>query len=223
MSRLNVFIDGSWLFKQCAPENTLAAHTEWPDKAFGLDFTKLNKVLLAHSAQSKPGCDALGERYLVTSIFTLPDNFDEWPAEYEGVTVEDVGRTRNGARAREHFVAAAVASGYSEDAVYRPRLKGWILKRLREGTCEEKQVDPTVVALLVRSAITQPEDYHVVITGDADMLPAIKVAYPGSPKTSSSPRPTLTNSGPSTGRPPSPTRTSISRFRRCTYKTTLST
>lgn len=57
-------------------------------------------------------------------------------------------------------------------------MKGWILKRLREETYQEKQVDPTVVALLVRSAITQPDDFHVVITGDADMLPAIKVAYP---------------------------------------------
>lgn len=101
MSRLNVFIDGSWVFKQCAPEKTLAAHTEWPDKAFSIDFAKLNKILLSHAARSKPECDGFGERYLVTSIFALPDNFDEWPAEYEGVTADDIARTRNGVHARE--------------------------------------------------------------------------------------------------------------------------
>ncbi len=178
MSQLNIFIDGSWLFKQCAPEKTLAAHTEWPDKAFGLDFEKLNTALLKHSANARPHCDTLGERYLATSVFTLPDNFDEWPAEYEDVTAEDIARTRKSVHARERFVAAAADCGYSRDAVYRPKMKGWILRRLRERTYEEKQVDATVVALLVRSAITRPDDFHVVITGDADILPAIRVAYP---------------------------------------------
>lgn len=57
-------------------------------------------------------------------------------------------------------------------------MKGWILEKLRAKRYQEKQVDATVVALLVRSAITGPEDVHVVITGDADVLPAIRVAYP---------------------------------------------
>jgi hypothetical protein len=43
---------------------------------------------------------------------------------------------------------------------------------------QEKQVDTTVVALLVRSAITRPNDYHTVITGDSDILPAVSTAYP---------------------------------------------
>lgn len=42
----------------------------------------------------------------------------------------------------------------------------------------EKQVDTSVVALLVRSAITRGEDYHALVTGDVDTLPAIRVAYP---------------------------------------------
>lgn len=57
-------------------------------------------------------------------------------------------------------------------------MKGWILEKLRLKRYQEKQVDATVVALLVRSAIVSPDDVHVVITGDADVLPAIKVAYP---------------------------------------------
>jgi hypothetical protein len=80
--------------------------------------------------------------------------------------------------AKNHFVQAASNSGYSELAIFRPEIKSWIIPKLDEGSYQEKQVDTTVVALLVKSAITQPEDYQAVVTGDADMIPAIKVAYP---------------------------------------------
>ena len=178
MSRLNVFIDGSWLFKACAPEKALAARTERPDRAFQLDFAKLDRTLLSHAQQHAPQCDSLGERFISTSIFALPDNFDDWPKEYDGVTADDITRTRNGVLARERFVVAATAAGYSDRAVYHPRMKEWILDKLRAKQYQEKQVDATVVALLVRSAIVEPDGVHVVITGDADVLPAIKVAYP---------------------------------------------
>ncbi len=39
-------------------------------------------------------------------------------------------------------------------------------------------MDAAVVALLVRAAITKPGDYHVLIAGDSDLLPAIRIAYP---------------------------------------------
>jgi uncharacterized LabA/DUF88 family protein len=178
MSQLNIFIDGSWLFKACAPEKVIAARTEWPDKTFGVDFARLNSALLQHAKAAAPGCESLGDRYLATSVFTLPENFDEWPNEYEGVTADQVAITRKGVFARQKFVEAAQAAGYSDAAVYRPKLKGYMLEKLRNRRYQEKQVDASVVALLVRSAITKPDDYHVVITGDADMLPAIKVAYP---------------------------------------------
>lgn len=53
-----------------------------------------------------------------------------------------------------------------------------IIRRLKERKYQEKQVDASVVALLVRSAITRGDDYHLVITGDADILPGMRVAYP---------------------------------------------
>ena len=178
MSKLNVFIDGSWLFRACAPERALASHTEWADKAFPLDFNRLDAALIKHAAATVPDCGAIGERYLATSIFTLPENFDEWPKEFPGVSADDVARTRGGVALRERFVKGAVDAGYSTRAIYRPKMKGWILERLRTNRYQEKQVDATIVALLVRSAITHPHDVHVVITGDADVLPAVKVAYP---------------------------------------------
>jgi len=53
-----------------------------------------------------------------------------------------------------------------------------MVEKLREGKYQEKQVDASVVALLVRSAIICSNDYHAIITGDSDILPAIAVAYP---------------------------------------------
>lgn len=178
MSKLNVFIDGSWLFKACAPEKALAARTEWSEKTFPLDFARLDQALLAHARAATPACNLLGDRFISTSIFTLLDNFDAWPDEFDGVTADDISRTRQGVVARQRFVDSAIAVGYSDRAVYRPKMKGWILENLRARRYQEKQVDATVVALLVRSAITGPDDVHVVITGDADVLPAIKGAYP---------------------------------------------
>ncbi len=178
MPHLNVFIDGSWLFKACAPERALANRTEWPEKTFGIDFAKLDGVLIDHVKAAAPDCASLGARYIATSIFALPDNFEEWPNEYDGVTADDISRTRAGVAARQRFVDGALAAGYSGHAVYHPKMKGWILDKLRAKRYQEKQVDATVVALLVRSAITAPDDVHVVITGDADVLPAIRVAYP---------------------------------------------
>jgi len=178
VSRLNVFIDGSWLFKACGPEKALAGATEWPGKSFRLDFAKLNNALLSHAKSHITWCDELGDLYISTSVFALPDDFDEWPTEYDSVTTDDIDRTRRSVESRQCFVDGAVGAGYRDDAVYRPRMKGWILDQLRVGRYQEKQVDATVVALLVRSAITGPNEVHVVITGDADVLPAIRVAYP---------------------------------------------
>jgi hypothetical protein len=160
MSKLNVFIDGSWLFKACGPEKALAARTEWVEKTFPLDFAKLNRALLAHASSAKPECDSLGECHISTSIFSLPDNFDEWPLEFHDITADDIARTRSGTFARQKFVDGAVAAGYLDIAVYHPKIKGWILEKLRTKRYQEKQVDATVVALLVKSAITRPHDVH---------------------------------------------------------------
>ncbi len=178
MSKLNVFVDGSWLFKACAAEGVLANRTERPQTSFRLDFSKLNSAFLNHVRGLRSGCNEMGTSYIATSIFDLPPNFDNWPSEFDNVTSDDIARTRSGVAARERFVDLALAAGYSDQAVYRPRMKGWILEKLRTMRYQEKQVDATVVALLVRSAIVSPNDVHVVITGDVDILPAIKVAYP---------------------------------------------
>jgi hypothetical protein len=175
---LNIFIDGTWLLVQCAAGGSMANATDHPDRRFPLDFEKLNQALLQHVRDVDPGCNAVGESYISTSIFALPQDFDNWPNQYDDVTAESVEKVRRAVAARDAFIGQAEAAGYRLDAVYRPPIRDYIIRRLAERKYQEKQVDTSVVALLVRSAITRGNDYHALITGDADILPAIRVAYP---------------------------------------------
>lgn len=175
---LNVFVDGTWLLHQCGAGASLSNATDQPNSRFLLDFTKLNTALLGHVRQSGGTCDGIGECYISTSIFALPPDFDDWPNQFEDITSEQIEKTRRAVTLREDFVAKAVAAGYRTDAVYRPPIKDYIIRKLAEKTYREKQVDTSVVALLVRSAITKTGDYHTVIAGDIDILPAVRVAYP---------------------------------------------
>ena len=178
MAKLNIHIDGTWLLVQCAAGGSLANSTEHPDRRFPLDFAKLNACLVEHVNKNGGNVDGVGSAYIATSIFALPSDFDEWPNNYLDITSEQIEKTRRGATARERFVETAVAGGYLTDAVFRPPIRDYIIRKLSERRYQEKQVDTSVVALLVRSAITRPEDYHVVVTGDSDLLPAVRVAYP---------------------------------------------
>jgi len=178
MGKLNIFIDGTWLMHQCGPHGSLANATTDPEHRFALDFRKLNTALVEHVKASGAMCDEVAEAYIATSVFALPDDFDDWPNRYEDITPEQIEKTRYNVKRREEFVAKALQAGYSSDAVFRPPIRDYIIRKLAEGTYQEKQVDTSVVALLVRSAITRSGDYHTVITGDSDMLPAVRVAYP---------------------------------------------
>lgn len=177
MSRLNVYIDGTWLFNQCGAGKSLPNATEAPAQRFSLDFSKLNHALLEHVQKQDRNCIEIGEAYFVTSIFTLPSDLDTWPS-LGRFTQENIDRIKKSAFAREAFVRSAVDGGYKGDAIFRPLLQDFMLQKVIDNKYQEKQVDTAVVALLVRAAITQPGNYHVVITGDSDILPAIKVAYP---------------------------------------------
>ncbi|MCS1409248.1 MAG: hypothetical protein M2R45_02428 [Verrucomicrobia subdivision 3 bacterium] len=176
MPRIHIFIDGSWLFKVAGPDHVLAAKTDRPDCSVRLDFARLDQSLLRH-VRNHADCEALGTRYFATSIFMLPDDLDNWPAVDNDIRPDRLRHIRRVIHARNEFVNNALDAGYSGDAVVRPSLRPWILKRLISKDYQEKQVDTMVVALLVRSAIMQPEDYHCIITGDADILPAVQVTY----------------------------------------------
>src|SRR5438876_11619945 len=69
----------------------------------------------------------LGQRYISTSIFTLPSDFDSWPDRYDGVLPQHIEQMRRNLHARDRFVKWAIDAGYSDAAVYRPMIKRWIL------------------------------------------------------------------------------------------------
>lgn len=177
MSRVNIFIDGSWLFSQCGPNKCLPNATEDPNQRFPIDFKKLNQVLLDHINRIDKNCIELGDSFFVTSIFSLPIDLDEWVEKF-GFSVDDIKRIKKSTFAREAFAQTAIIGGYLDQAIFRPLLRNFMLKGVIKGNFQEKQVDTSVVSLLVRAGITQPGNYHVVITGDSDILPAIKIAYP---------------------------------------------
>jgi hypothetical protein len=178
VSSLNIFIDGTWLLNQLGGGRSLANATDHPESRFFLDFSKLNSALLRHLSANGHTCDALGELEISTSVFSLPTDFDSWPRRYSGITMDNIDKTKRAVYAREQLIREAVDGGYAETAVYRPPIREWILRKLVKGEYQEKQVDTTVVALLVRSAVTRPNDFHTVVTGDSDILPAVTTAYP---------------------------------------------
>jgi len=178
MAKMNVFVDGSWLFKVCQPDGVLSQKTERDTYPFPIDFAKLNKEIVSHICKEESSCTDIGDCYFATSIFDLPSDFEDWPNRYSDVSQSNIEITKKNVAAREAFTNKAISAGFKDSAVYRPKFKKYMLDNLLKKRFQEKMVDASVVALLVKYAITNPSDFHVVITGDSDILPAIKVAYP---------------------------------------------
>lgn len=177
MPKLNIFIDGTWLFRVCQQEGVLSCRTENYDQSFKINFEKFTASLINYLSTLGKTAE-IGDRYLCTSIFKLPENLNDWPNQNSDITSSDIERVTRAAQARDFMVQNALQAGFSDLAVYRPNLRPFMIEKIKNKTFQEKQVDATVIALLVRSAITKSDDYHAFITGDSDILPAIKVAYP---------------------------------------------
>lgn len=175
--KVHIYVDGTWVFKACKPNGVLASKTDSPNYPFPLDWEKLNNLILDNCKKTFADLE-LGDRYYVTSIFSTPSDFDSWPSHNYQVTTEMIEKAKRVIFAKQKVFDSAKKAGYLEDGVFHPKIKDWILEKLENDEYEEKQVDTTVVALLVRGAIIKPNDFHVVVSGDADMLPAIRVAYP---------------------------------------------
>jgi hypothetical protein len=172
----NVYIDGTWLFTQCGAGLIFANRMEFPENRFRLDFSRLLELLaegLGHRLEAA-GVDhkppTPGSLYFYTAIFEIPAEPDpEWG---------DIDDIRPRSEARRRFADDAVAAGFSEEGIFTVPLRGWIVQRLRERRYQEKMVDTSLVARLVEQAIVYPQRLHVLITGDLDMLPAIRTVVP---------------------------------------------
>lgn len=179
MSKLNIFVDGSWLFKVCKSGSALAKGTANPSYPFPFDFSGFVSAAVDH-VKEKTGNNKVSPGKLIfsTSIFDLPEDFDDWPNKIPEILPEKIELTRRLVHAKETFLQKAMTASFSDEAVFHVKMKPWIMTALDNGSYQEKQVDTTLVALLVKSAFDSPNDYHAIVSGDADMLPALRVAYP---------------------------------------------
>lgn len=176
---MNIFVDGSWLFKICKPGAVLAKATDKPIYPFQFSFDKFIDALIKHTEKetNKKGI-TIGNLIFSTSIFDLPDDFDEWPIKNPEILPEKIELTKRLVHAKNEFINKAKKAGFASKGQFYVKMKPWIMNALEKDSYQEKQVDTTLVALLVKSAFENPEDYHVIVSGDADMLPALRVAYP---------------------------------------------
>src|SRR5690606_41669115 len=93
--KLNIFVDGSWLFKACGRERALSNRLEYSDSVFRLDFKKLSDELLQYANKHDSDCTEFGERIVSTSIFSLPDDLEHSPEENEEIRKDDAERGRS--------------------------------------------------------------------------------------------------------------------------------
>lgn len=185
MSKLHVFIDGSWLYKVVKGQ-VFDRFVESPD-TFEIDFIKLNSLLLNHVRKYRVNCNEIGECHFVTSIFKLPPDFDAWVGKkiqlnQSSMIVQqsNINETRRNVKSREDFAHSALEAGYDPKDILRVGFQEWMLlclidKQLRY---QEKQVDTTLVALLMKSVFQNKDDCFALVAGDADILPAISIAFP---------------------------------------------
>ena len=180
MSKLHIYIDGSWLIKLCAPNGLFQARMQ-PGNHFVLDFEELKQAVFAHVSSLKPDCTEIGNCYFITSVFSLPPDFTSWAGrvvENSQLTQDQIAKTSRNVIMRQDYVNRALSAGYEQSGIINVPIKEWMIPKLANYKYQEKQVDTTVVALLVRDAITKTEDFFAIIAGDSDILPAINIAYP---------------------------------------------
>ncbi len=175
----NVYIDGTWLFNQCAPSRIFANRMELPQaqERFPLDFSRLLNLLAEELTERLGGngvrrtVPTTGSLFFYMAIFDIPPDPDPaWG---------DIETIRRGSVARRQFAGEAIAAGFSPDGVFTVQLRGWIVNKVRERRYQEKMVDTSLVGRLVERAIAGDRELlHVVISGDIDILPAITTVVP---------------------------------------------
>lgn len=191
MSQVHVVIDGSWLFKLCDKGKVFskrAVHSRDNSVGilpFSLNFERLTNCIVKFLERNTGDHLDTGKLYLSTSIFddtSCNPPFDQWVATYSDVDATQIEKMESGNFARQRFVENAERAQFNQDlcdVVYRPKLNIDKFRAWRSNQYREKQVDSTVVALLVKlAAVENIGDYTVVITGDLDILPAIKASIP---------------------------------------------
>ena len=128
MSKLHVYIDGTWLFK--VVEGNVFDRFLVNPRYFTIDFNKLNSLMLQHIAKQHPECTELGNCYFVTSLFNIPADFDNWVGKR--ITHPYGGQAITARRPRRcSLEAIAPPPWWPEISAFRPQVaprricRGW--------------------------------------------------------------------------------------------------
>ncbi|HWO98308.1 MAG TPA: hypothetical protein VNM45_18640 [Bacillus sp. (in: firmicutes)] len=169
MNKIHIYIDGTWLFNQCGKERSLSQYVE--SEYFYIDFSKLdNEIKRIIESQSGISIETGGGRWYYTSIIKGIPSFDE-----DGNSLEWM---QNRSYSMEQTVKAAERAGYDITGVFEVPYKYWMPKQIQAKLFQEKMVDTSLVARMVLSAVQNKDDFHVLISGDLDMMPAISLVVP---------------------------------------------
>lgn len=185
MAKVHIFIDGSWLFKACSKYGVLAQKFYRPEK-FKVDFTRLQELIVRHILEKNEVCNAkeleLGDCFNFMSILNLPEDFADWEGKKIGDVVvgkDNIKITSEEVKKRKEFAEASFEAGFEKKAVLEVDLKEWMLANLINGCFQEKKIDTMLVVTFIKYVLRKPKDYFAIVTGDADMLPAIEFANEG--------------------------------------------
>lgn len=181
-TKLNLFADGSWLFKACRPGGYLALRTENPEMRFKLDFNKFVLCIRNHISNIANDEIIYSKKYIASSIFDTVNTsvpIDEWPIRFSGITKEMIENFIKNITARTRFISNAEKYGGFEYDSNNEILNPRILKQWSEEKYREKLVD-TKVAIALMQCIGEHKnnEYYAVVTGDKDLLPALQAKYP---------------------------------------------
>jgi hypothetical protein len=94
MSKIHIFIDGTWLFKVRGAGAALSYTTDSPTYPFLIDWNKFDSSLRQPTEQQSNTHIELGERFFCTSIFNLPNDFDDWSNRFIDITEGQIKKTK---------------------------------------------------------------------------------------------------------------------------------
>lgn len=168
--KCNIYIDGTWLFRQCAPNSIMAQQTYNENEAFKIDFNKLiNAVIDILQTDSKQNIIKGSLWYYTSIIRNIPD-YDSNGKNLDWLKQLSVAKDKTVENARK--------AGFNTAGVFDIPFKPWIPQRIMDKTYQEKMVDTSLVARMVLECLNNPEDFHVLISGDLDMLPVLDLIVP---------------------------------------------
>lgn len=169
--RYNVYIDGSWLFKQCGGK--LWAKLVGSSTTVRLDFQKMLDLFDRTVKSSLGGNLQRQDLYMYMALFRdvpRPKDFnnDKDPLVKLNALVH----------ARRSFAKDAQAIGFPKSGCFDVTYEPWMLTKIIDSNYREKMADTALVARIVREGVSNPGMAHVVVTGDKDILPGMVAVIP---------------------------------------------